>query len=502
MSSVAAPTWHYPEGYADRVERPAAASAQQAGRLQARYDNATTTPDNSRQWSAVDYLSAKAANSFSVRRQLRNRSRYEVANNPYLYGIVNGNADDLIGTGPTLQIQTGDAAYNRAVEASFAEWYAEVDATEKLRTCKLGRTVDGEGFLILKSAASLEHPVKLFPVDVEADQITNSAPTNLTDFWVDGVTLDPVTERPRTYHVLENHPGDYQFFGGDSTKSARVAAENVVHWYPKFRAGQVRGVPVFTPSLDLFIELRAFRRAVVRAAETAADFAAVLEQELGAAYEGTETGDPYQPFSTAPIKRGMFVTLPPRTKLHQMNAAQPATTYEGFQQNCLAEAVRPLAYPLNLALGTSQRFNFSSAQLDHINYRNVLDVERADCERVVLRKLFLAWWYEALLAGAVRPHDGMKPPPFAWHWPGYQPLNPLADAQTDAARIAGGTLTLQEFWAKRGRDYRDVLAQLAVEKNELAKLGLSFGDIVKRTVKRTETETKDGAEEKEPANAA
>lgn len=502
MSSVAAPTWHYPEGYADRVERPAAASAQQAGRLQARYDNATTTPDNQRQWGAVDYLSAKAANSFAVRRQLRNRSRYEVANNPYLYGIVNGNADDLIGTGPTLQIQTGDAAYNREVEAAFNAWADEVNLTEKLRTCKLGRTVDGEGFLILKSAPSLEHPVKLFPVDVEADQVTNPAPANLGEFWVDGVTLDPITERPTHYHVMAHHPGDYYFADFNPGKTAKVDAANVVHWYPKFRAGQVRGVPVFTPSLDLFLELRAFRRAVVRAAETAADFAAVLEQELGAAYEGTEDGA-YTPFSTAPIKRGMFVTLPPRTKLHQMNAAQPATTYEGFQQNCLAEAVRPLAYPLNLALGTSQRFNFSSAQLDHINYRNVLDVERADCERVVLAKLFRTWWFEAALAGAVRLWKGaLTPPPFAWHWPGYQPLNPLADAQTDAARIAGGTLTLQEFWAKRGRDYRDVLAQLAVEKNELAKLGLSFGDIVKRTVKRTETETKDGAEEKEPANAA
>ena len=319
------------------------------GRVTARYDNATWTDENRRHWWAADYLSAKAANSATVRRQLRNRSRYEASNNPYLYGITTGNADDLVGAGPTLQVQTGAAAYDRAVEASWADWAAEVGLVEKLRTLKLARTVDGEGFLVLKTASALEHPVKLYPVDVEADQVTAAAPADTSTLWVDGLVLDPVTERPTHYHVLAHHPGDSYFPDFNPLKTARVAAEFVVHWFPKNRPGQVRGVPVFTPSLDLFTELRAFRKAVVRAAETAADFAAVLEQELGAAYEGTEDGE-YTPFSTAPIRRGMFVTLPPRTTLKQMSASQPATTYGDFSERCLAEAVRPLAYPLNLAL--------------------------------------------------------------------------------------------------------------------------------------------------------
>ncbi len=469
--------------------------------VEARYDNATNTVDNQRQWWATDYLSAKAANSFPVRRMLRNRSRYEVANNPYLFGVVTGNADDLVSTGPTLQAQTPSASYNREVEARFAEWADEVGLVEKLRTVKLGRTIDGEGFLLLKSAPSLESPVKLYPVDIEADQVTTPAPESLTDFWIDGVTLDPVTERPTHFHVLEHHPGDNFFLGGNGFRAAKVNAANVVHWYPKFRAGQVRGIPTFTPSLDLFTELRAYRRAVVRAAETAADFAVVLEQELGTAYQGTEDGSALKPFSTAPIRRGMFVTLPPRTKMHQMNAAQPATTYEQFSEKCLAEAIRPLSYPLNLALGSSQKFNFSSARLDHVNYRSSLGVERADCERTVLAKLFRAWWYEAVLAGVVTPWDGMKPPPVVWHWPGFEPLDPVADAQTDAVRLAGGTMTLREFWGRRGHDYRDVLVQLAEEKKLLEKWGLTFGDVVKRAVTQT-TDDAEKVEKGEPANAA
>ncbi|HEY1186931.1 MAG TPA: phage portal protein, partial [Gemmata sp.] len=167
-----------------------------------------TTPENQRVWWSVDNLSAKAANSYSVRRTLRSRSRHEVSNNPYLYGVVNSNADDLIDTGPTLQVRTKSAAFNRAVESAWNEWCAEVNLTEKLRTCKLAKGVDGEGFLILKTVSDLESPVKLYPVDVEADQVTTPAP-GLNEMWVDGLTLHPVTGQPTHYHVLKHHPGDY-----------------------------------------------------------------------------------------------------------------------------------------------------------------------------------------------------------------------------------------------------------------------------------------------------
>ncbi|TWU40244.1 hypothetical protein Q31b_35890 [Novipirellula aureliae] len=53
-------------------------------RLRAKYDAANTTLDNMKHWSRADGLSAAAANSPDVRRTLRNRSRYEVANNSYL----------------------------------------------------------------------------------------------------------------------------------------------------------------------------------------------------------------------------------------------------------------------------------------------------------------------------------------------------------------------------------------------------------------------------------
>lgn len=108
-------------------------------RLRARYDAAVTNSDNQRHWTNADGLSANAANSTEVRRILRNRARYEVANNSYARGIVLTLAHDVIGTGPRLQMLTPDVAVNRFVEQEFSGWSHAVRLPEKLRTMRIAR---------------------------------------------------------------------------------------------------------------------------------------------------------------------------------------------------------------------------------------------------------------------------------------------------------------------------------------------------------------------------
>lgn len=483
-------------------ERPSAPrlsrdAERRMARINARFDNATTTDENRRNWWAADMLSAKAANNFMVRRNLRMRSRYETSNNPYLFGIANSNADDLISTGPTLQVRTRSERYNTKVEKLWRAWCQEVDLTEKLRTLKLAKTVDGEGFLILKNCPGLESPVKMYPVDIEADQVTSPAPANLSELWIDGLTLDPVTQRPTSFHVLKSHPGDFFFPTMNPLAVEKVPARNVFQWFHKFRPGQVRGVPVFTPSLDVFVELRDFRKAVLTSARTVSKLTAFMETEGTAA--GEDDADPDQEeeaFERLPIDNGMLTALPRGTKVTFPDPKQPATTYEMFQQACLGEACRPLAYPLNLALGTSQKFNFSSAKLDHINYRNALTIERHQCNRVILTKLFRQWYTEAVLCGAIEAWDALEIPPHEWHWPGFESLDPLVDAQAAAMMLAAGLDTYQAYWARLGKDWKVMFQRQHEELEERTRLGLMFGEPMTQAVSQTTT---DDADEKQMA---
>ena len=83
--------------------------------VRARFDAAQTTPENRKHW-------ADAAANPEVWRTLRNRARYEVANNSYTRGIVLTLASDVIGTGPRLQMVLDSAEANRTIEAELARY--------------------------------------------------------------------------------------------------------------------------------------------------------------------------------------------------------------------------------------------------------------------------------------------------------------------------------------------------------------------------------------------
>ena len=117
--------------------------------LRARFDAATTTPDNRRHWA-----------------------RYEVANNSYARGIVLTLANDVVGTAPRLQLLTTAAEANRRIEREFATWANAVSLAEKLRTLRMARAEDGEGFIVFTSNPALSTSIKLDLRLVEADQVT------------------------------------------------------------------------------------------------------------------------------------------------------------------------------------------------------------------------------------------------------------------------------------------------------------------------------------------
>lgn len=476
-------------------------STQSKFEIVAKIDNALTIPENQRNWIGVDYLSAKAANSFQVRRVLRIRSRYEVCSNPYLFGVVNNNADDLIDTGPTLQCDTGNKAWDRQIESLWNDWCAEIDFTKKLKITKLAKTVDGEGFLVLKTANDLEHPVKLYPVDIEADQVTDPLPQDPGEWMTDGVKYDPATNRILRYSILKYHPGDYWFPDMNPMKVEHIAAKNVVHSFLQFRPGQIRGLPAFTSSLDLFTEMRSFRKSTLEAAQTAANHSAVVETEAPPGYDSDDTDAENYAFRRVQINRNMMTVLPHRWKMSQFRSEHPGSTYEMFIELGLREAIRPLNYPLLAALGTSQKANFSSAKLDWTNYRATLRIERAtECEPRVLEPMFRAFIFEAsltpgLLPGGIRSARQIK---HGWHWPGFESLDPLGDAQADQIRLSAGLDTWQAFCARRGTDMLDHFAALSEAQKKLFELDIEIGEPTKRSI----TETTDAEDSPETTEAA
>ncbi len=436
--------------------------------VRARYDAASTSDDNRRHWANADGLSANAANGAEVRRILRNRARYEVANNSYARGIVLTLANDVVGTGPRLQLLTTDERADNRIEQQFMRWAKAIGLPEKLRTMRLARATDGEAFALLTTNPLLPTEIQLDLRLIEADQVCTPDLAAMEPSSVDGIVLDDAGN-PVEYHVLKRHPGEAAF--GTNRDFDRVPAESMIHWFRTDRPGQARGIPDIMPALPLFAQLRRFTLAVLAAAETAADFAGILYTDAPAGGEA----DAAEPFEPIELEKRALVTMPGGWKMSQMESEQPATTYGEFKREILNEIARCLNMPANVARADSSGYNYASGRLDHQTYFKSSRVEQSHLECVVLDRILAAWLDEAALIPGLIP-SGL--PPFTawehqWFWDGREHVDPAKEASAQAMRLANHTATLAEEYARRGLDWEEQLRQRAKEVALMNELGLT-----------------------------
>jgi len=439
--------------------------------VRAKFDSAQTNADNRRHWANADGLSADAAANPEVRRILRNRSRYEVANNSYARGIVLTLANDVIGTGPRLQVLSDSAEVNQAVEREFAAWAKAVDLPGKLRTMRMARAQDGETFAVLFSNDGLDSPVKLDLKLVEADQVaTPSAKIKRDPNAVDGVVYDE-SGNPKEYHVLKAHPG-----GGAASAALdfdRVPADSVVHWFRADRPGQRRGLPDILPALPLFAQLRRYTLAVIAAAESAANIAVLMKTNAPAGGEAAEV----EPMTEMEFAPNMAVFTPEGWEPSQIKAEQPATTYDMFKREILNEIARCLNMPYNIAACNSSGYNYASGRLDHQTYFKSIRVEQSHLGQTVLDRVLDAWLAEAVLLTDFRFLRGVASLPHQWFWDGTEHVDPAKEASAQEKRLKNNTTTLADEYAKQGKDWEVQLRQRAKEKQLMEELGLSATEV-------------------------
>lgn len=436
------------------IKEKALASMKHAARaeLTAAYDAAQTTGENQKHWRFADDLSATAANSRFVRETLRKRARYEcLQSNSFGCGIVSTLANDTIGTGPTLQVAMG-RDMSRQIEQRFATWCRRIGLAKKLRTARLSKCVDGETFIVRTTNPENRDPVQLDIKVIEADQVSTPGWMEGRQGMVDGIVFD-IYDNPAVYHVLKQHPGDMWVV--NAFTKVDVLARDMIHLFNEVRPGQKRGVPEVTPALPLFAYLRRFTLATILAAETAADFSAIIKT-TGNAYnsEGLSSDPSVQPFDTVNIDRGMMTSLPYGWELQQFKAEHPTSTYEGFRNAILQEIARCVHMPENKALGSSAAYNYSSATLDDQIYWNSIDIEREviwvqDC----LERIFEWWWEEAVeIDGYLPLYPYIDLPPHKFVWPPKRANNPSEEASTAISLVNAGLMLDSQYLESRNID--------------------------------------------------
>lgn len=437
--------------------------------VRARYDAAQTTSENRRHWAAADSLSPNAAASPAARKIVRERARYEVANNTYARGIISTLANDVIGTGPRLQMllepdegedNSRANAANQFIEREYARWCEAIGLAEKLRTMQTAKPVDGESLALLATNPALGTPVKLDVQPFEADFLVAPWPIPDTGGELDGIRYD-AAGNPSEYHVLRSHPGDTGFATqAEFGRGDWVPASAVLHHFRVDRPGQRRGVSEIMPALPLFSQMRRYTLAVIGAAETAADFAGVIHTTAPA---GSAEAEAAADLPELEITQRMLVPLPNEWDLTQVKAEQPATTYGDFKAEIIAEIARCLDMPYNIAAGSSKGHTYSSGKLDHRTYYKSIRVRQRHVAVDVLDRILSAWLGEARLIPGYLPDelryaDAVVPHRYFWDEP--EDIEPAKSAVRQKIELGNRTTTKAAEGARKGADWEDTERQL------------------------------------------
>lgn len=428
-------------------------------RLDASYDAARASTEFDNYWANADAYDADSANSIGVRQKLVQRSRYEVENNGYAAGIARTYSTDLIGTGPSLRMQTNSLGFNVMVELAWHDWTKAIGLRAKLWTMAHAKHVDGETFCLVRKNPRVRNTVKLDLVIRETEQCqTPFLPFN-TPGQIDGVTFDEFGN-PVSYDFLKYHPGAANAWAPLQTET--VPARYCMHWFKVRRPGQHRGIPELTSTLNVGASSRRFREATVAAAETAADFAVLLKTQ-----QAPEAAANLVPFTETDIRKRMMATLPAGWDPMQMKAEHPNSTYNEFIRQQIGESARPISMPLCKAACDSSNYNYASGRLDYQSYYAALDIDRQEVSESILDRMFDLWFEMAVLVYGWLGGDPSALSEAAsyheWDWPKHQVADIEAEAKVEDMRLRNGSLSPSEADALAGKDSEDRLVKMAAD---------------------------------------
>jgi capsid protein len=250
----------------------------------------------------------------------------------------------------------------------------------------------------------------------------------------------------------------------------------MIHYFRTDRPGQNRGIPEITPALPLFAQLRRYTLAVLAAAETAADFAAVLYTDAPANGEAADV----EPMDLVELERRMATVLPGGWRLGQVQCEQPSTGFAEFKKEILNEIARCLNMPFNVAAGNSSGYNYASGRLDHQTYYKSIRVDQDQLASVVLDRVLKSWLDEAILISDFLPlwtrSVAFRDLAHQWFWDGQEHVDPAKEATAQATRLQSHTTTLAYEYARQGRDWESELRQRGKELALMRELGLTIAE--------------------------
>jgi lambda family phage portal protein len=419
-------------------------------------------------------------------RALRARSRELVRNTAYAKRFLQLLGANVVGAhGIRLQarIRSADGrpfeSVNQKLEEAWARWGQITQCTvdrklswrgvQRLLMSTLGQ--DGEFFLRLVPGFDNECRFALQLIDADLlDETYNLPRTDRQNEVRMGVELDR-WGAPVQYWFWTVHPSETGLY----RERRPIPADEIIHGFIPLRVGQTRGVPWFHPVLLDHRMLAGYQEAELVASRMAAAKPGFFEVPVDAAMSAT----PDESVDRVPeeVEPGILKELPPGYTFKGWDPTHPSTAYKDFVKAILRAIAAGLGVSYHALANDLEGVNYSSARVGELADRDEWRALQQWMIDHVHCRIYEEWLKMALLAGELpglsldyRNYLRVAWRPRGWAW--VDPQNEL-NASEKELQLGLNSRTRQA--AEQGRDFEELLEDLAEEQRLIEAEGLSLG---------------------------
>lgn len=404
---------------------------------------------------------------------VRRRSAAAALNNPHMARAAEVWPSALIGAGIVTAPGHPDPAVRRDLQRRFTAWGLRCDAEGRAdwpaiqAAAAREMVVQGEAFVHVRYGPGGMR-LQLIPADLVDPGLNRELGGG--GFIHAGIEFNGAGERV-AYHVFPRRPEGFASY----SQPVRIAAADVLHLFRPLAPGQVRGIPWAAPILLTLSELDGLLDALLVAARVSACHAGFLLDQNGTGggvpYEGQQVGSVLE----SGLEPGTLKLLPAGWDIRFSTPAAAGQAIELAKLN-LRSVAAGLGLPDHVLTGDLSGANYSSLRAGLVEWRQ--RIEQIQFQVIVpqlIRPVWERWVEHGELTGELNTAEVTSPLTSAEFYPPAQPwVDPLKDAEAEAALIAAGLKSRRQAVAQQGYDVEALDAEIAADRAREAALGLSF----------------------------
>lgn len=445
------------------------------------------------------FIAAKDSSSDDLcsteeRSRLRAQCRKILLDCPSAMHAARSLALTTYGSGPALQVKSPNEEINTAVEKLFNIWRKQINYDTTFFTAVQSLPSDGEAFFCV-----VNNPQSLGGLGVELIEpyrIESKPGAGLQPDEFCGIRYDEFG-LPLCYTVkrININPDLSRVFEYDEIPASRIQ-----HLFVPVLPAQRRGLPLLQSSIQTLASLRQIEDATLSACQTAASISFLVESDYDPNADPDSQlcgvdggGGSYLAFDEVKLPgRNSGLYLPSGMKASQMKAENPNVNFAKFREDCLLGVGSSLGAPKNVILNDSSSYNYSSARLDFQTYSKWTGVLQGLCTKI-LDSHFRTWLSSMANNNEVMQLLTMYPDlesiPIRWYFASLPSIDRGKDAQADTLLLQNNCMSLRDYYAKQGKDWRQELQQIALERRMMEELNITPTDVISTIKEDKENES-------------